>query len=65
MLRYITHTIEMDVARYQRQVVQNPFMVDVVVPEAYRAPTNSPTAISSSNQSALGSMEDILRLVSA
>ena len=62
MLRYITHTIEMDVVRYQWQVIQNPFMVDVVVPEAYRAPANSPTA-TTSNQNTLGSMEDILRLV--
>ena len=62
MFRYITHTIEMDVVRYQRQVVQNPFMVDVAVPEAYRAPTNS-RAATTSNQNALGSMEDILSLV--
>lgn len=48
--------------RYQRQVVQNPFMVDVAVPEAYRSRANSPAAANSS-QNALGSMDDILRLV--
>ncbi|KAG1784473.1 uncharacterized protein HD556DRAFT_1451739 [Suillus plorans] len=59
---YIAYTIELDVQRYQRQVVQNPFMVDVAVPEAYRSRTNSPAAANSS-QNALGSMDDILRLV--
>jgi hypothetical protein len=62
LLRYIAFTIELDVARYQRQVVQNPFMVDVTVPEAYRVPTTS-SATAASNQNALGSMEDILKLV--
>jgi hypothetical protein len=50
------------VTRFQRQVVQNPFMVDIAVPEAYRTCATSPGAVTS-NQNALGSMEDILKLV--
>ncbi|KAG2036241.1 hypothetical protein BDR03DRAFT_1011776 [Suillus americanus] len=58
---YIAYTIELDVQRYQRQIVQNPFMVDVAVPEAYRSRANSP-ATADSNQNALGNMDDLLRL---
>ncbi|KAG2124002.1 hypothetical protein DEU56DRAFT_983680 [Suillus clintonianus] len=57
---YINQTIELDTHRYQRPVVQNLFMIDVIVPEAYRAHGSSAASL---KQKALGSMEDILRLV--
>ena len=63
ILRHIAHTIEKDTDRYQQQIIQNPFMIDVVVLEAYRPHSTSPAAAAASTQNTLGSMEDILKLV--
>ncbi|KAG1795418.1 uncharacterized protein HD556DRAFT_1472944 [Suillus plorans] len=61
---YISHTIELDTHRYQRPVVQNPFMIDIIVPEAYGAHSGSSTiGAAALKQNGLGSMEDILRLI--
>jgi hypothetical protein len=62
LIRYIVFTIELDVAHYQWQVVQYPFVVDVTIPEAYGVPATSPAA-AALNQNASGSMEVILKLV--
>jgi len=38
-------------------------MIDVIVPEAYRGHASSTAAAAALKQNALGSMEDILRLI--